>query len=175
MVYKTVDELNDLSEAQLLDILVDNVCSGHETAEKRREIRKYYSLLPMSELIPKVFSLCNGKLYYQKPVQVTEKELKKREAYGEYQAKQRKLEELNKPKTSSRQQFNSLFTPVIRMNKDDELANELMYKQYVRSATVIAEGVIGIRLEPDVNPDKARKAIALVADKLSYKGDLVYG
>lgn len=112
-----------MTKEELIKLLINSVTTGGESRDMREELKKYYSLLSVAELNKKLAKY--GAIPINKPIP------------------QIKVKEYVKPKHERVPQIPTI-PRVETVDEDEKYANELMAKEYVDRAFVIAEGYVGV-------------------------------
>lgn len=164
-----VNDIDKLSIDELIEALVlTRTC---EDTTITNDLRSYYKLLSLDELKAKA---AEGVLYCEeKPVQTTERELKRREIQLNQfqkklieQARRKPMSYVYVPLGLGKPGYNS---------KQHDMITELFIKKWIRDAVDIAPNVIGVRFEADMPREKGKKRVAKIAVRIGFTGEVVYG
>lgn len=161
MSFLKPEEIDSMSQDELVDALVYSNESLDPTPEATRNIRSFYSMLPLEELKERA----RGGLLIResKPVVVTPQEQRRRDR--EYEKARSQKTEVVRPQSTFKR--SRVYTAQERVIID------LALLKWVDDVTEICPDVIGLRA--NISKEEAKKKFAKIAEKYGYTGDVIYG
>lgn len=153
---KVIKDYRSLTRDQLIDALVFTVTDDF----KKKDIRKYYSLLPLDELQRKASEV--GELYLPEH---------RVASYEELLDRKRIAVRLEAQRHQEREKVVEIQIPKAEVHDDDwKIQTALMFCKGVTKVTIIAPGVLGIKCTAE------RKAyVERYIKRMQYDGEVIYG